>query len=146
MKLVKSKYVLLLWSLTIFLLLLSFGCSKKKDKASLFQPIKEVDFDTSMGQDATEFSLIFSNAEDEQRYAILKELYKENSLNKVVASDTPKIPKIIHQIWVGPKMPPSFFATFQEKWKMLHPGWEYHLWTDSEIDELNLDLRDIIEQ
>ena len=59
---------------------------------------------------------------------------------------TAKIPKIIHQIWVGPKVPPSFFVTFQQKWKSLHPDWEYRLWTDSDLDDLNLDLRDLIDQ
>jgi mannosyltransferase OCH1-like enzyme len=60
-------------------------------------------------------------------------------------SETPKIPKIVHQIWLGPKLPPPYFLTFQEKWKALHPDWEFRLWTDSDLDKLDLELRDLID-
>lgn len=47
----------------------------------------------------------------------------------------PKIPKIIHQIWIGDKskQPKELMNT----WKM--EGWEYKLWTEKEIDELQLE-------
>lgn len=47
------------------------------------------------------------------------------------------IPKIIHQIWIGDqsKAPYSYMNT----WKM--KGWEYKLWTEKEIDALNLENR-----
>ena len=35
-----------------------------------------------------------------------------------------KIPKIIHQIWIGPNEPPKFMNT----WKENHPDYEYILW------------------
>lgn len=44
-----------------------------------------------------------------------------------------KIPKIIHQIWIGPKPAPKFMHTWQDN----HPDWEYKLWDDKRIkDEL----------
>lgn len=112
-----------------------------------FQPITQVDFDDSMGKGSGEFSIMFANPEDAKRYTILKGLYNTQPLAAIPDESAPaKIPKILHQIWVGPKTPPPFFVVFQEKWKALHPDWEYHLWTDSELEDLNLDLKDLIEQ
>lgn len=39
------------------------------------------------------------------------------------------IPKIIHQIWIGPKAPPT---KMMETWKNKHPDFEYILWTEQE--------------
>lgn len=39
------------------------------------------------------------------------------------------IPKIIHQLWKTNSMP-NEFAEFANKWKQLHPTWQYKLWTD----------------
>lgn len=47
------------------------------------------------------------------------------------------IPKIIHQIWLGSPFPERF-KNWQKKIKALHPDWEYKLWTEQEIKELNL--------
>ena len=39
-----------------------------------------------------------------------------------------KIPKIIHQIWIGPKPLPNQYKEFSQKMIEMHPDWEYHLW------------------
>jgi len=39
------------------------------------------------------------------------------------------IPKIIHQTWKSRSLP-DLMRPFAEKWKQLHPSWEYKLWTD----------------
>ena len=39
-----------------------------------------------------------------------------------------KIPKIIHQIWIGPKPIPDQYKEFSQKMIEMHPDWEYHLW------------------
>jgi mannosyltransferase OCH1-like enzyme len=42
------------------------------------------------------------------------------------------IPKIIHQIWVGPKkMPEKYMKT----WKDMNPEWEHIIWDDKMISE-----------
>lgn len=41
-----------------------------------------------------------------------------------------QIPKIIHQVWVGPIPKPPFLGSWGEK----HPDYEYKLWTVPEID------------
>jgi len=53
-------------------------------------------------------------------------------------TDRPKIPKIIHQIWLGGAMPPRL-ASFSEEWRRLHPAWEYRLWTDQDMPALRHD-------
>lgn len=45
------------------------------------------------------------------------------------------IPRILHQMWVGPPMPPEM-AEWRQKWLELHPGWEHHLWTDETLPPL----------
>jgi GT2 family glycosyltransferase len=40
------------------------------------------------------------------------------------------IPKIIHQLWIGPKPMPS---KFMDTWRDKHPDYEYIRWTEAEI-------------
>ena len=47
------------------------------------------------------------------------------------------IPKIIHQLWIGPKPRPSkFMAT----WKDKHPDYEYIMWNEEELSKSDLRL------
>lgn len=48
-----------------------------------------------------------------------------------------KIPKIIHQIWIGPKTPP---LTLMNSWKEKHPDYEYIFWNETEFQKRNLQL------
>jgi len=52
-------------------------------------------------------------------------------------TNTNSIPKIIHQLWIGPKPRPSkFMATWQTK----HPDYEYIMWNEEEIRNRGLHL------
>ncbi len=108
--------------------------------------IIEVPFDDSMGKSETEYRLIFSNSDDIARYMKMKALYEKNLPSKVTAAAHSKIPKVMHQIWLGPNLPPGYFTEFQRKWRLLHPDWEYHLWTETELEALNLDNWDLVEK
>jgi len=48
----------------------------------------------------------------------------------VVGNDPSKIPKIIHQIWIGSKPPP---IKMMNTWKDKHPDFEYIFWNESEF-------------
>lgn len=48
------------------------------------------------------------------------------------------IPKVIHQIWIGPKPAP---AHMMRTWKEKHPGFEYILWNEQEIARRGLTTR-----
>src|SRR5690348_12425526 len=104
------------------MLVLLSSCSDKKETQlpstaipeQFSFPIAEVDFDVSMGKGSHEFDVIFTNENDVARYQLFKSLYTDNLPSKVISSQTPKIPKIIHQIWLGPKTPPAYFTTFRD--------------------------------
>jgi GT2 family glycosyltransferase len=52
-------------------------------------------------------------------------------------TNTNSIPKIIHQLWIGPKPRPSkFMAT----WKDKHPDYEYIMWNEEELSKRGLHL------
>ena len=42
------------------------------------------------------------------------------------------IPRILHQVWVGPPMP-EHLAQYSASWRMLHPDWEYRLWREDDL-------------
>jgi mannosyltransferase OCH1-like enzyme len=50
---------------------------------------------------------------------------------------SPVIPRKIHQIWLGGTLPIKYYRIIKT-WIELHPGWEYKLWTDKDVDALNL--------
>ena len=52
------------------------------------------------------------------------------------STDTRPVPKIIHQVWVGPREPPS--DTLKMKSYAAKIGWDYRLWRESDIDSLEL--------
>jgi len=64
---------------------------------------------------------------------VIETLYNSNIYNTV-----PKIPKIIHQIWLGGELP-SKYKELCTTFKELNPDWEYKLWTDEEVEKLNND-------
>jgi mannosyltransferase OCH1-like enzyme len=126
---------------------LVLGCSdQKSERLGCLAPITELAYDESMGKSESDFRFIFVNSDDASRYAKTKSLYEKNVPSKVAASQNPRIPKIIHQIWLGPNLPPPYFAEFQAKIKALHPDWEYHLWSEAELEELKLENWDIVER
>ena len=47
------------------------------------------------------------------------------------------IPKIIHQLWIGPKPPPT---KFMDTWRDKHPKFEYIRWSEAEINKRGLPL------
>ncbi|MEO6949659.1 MAG: glycosyltransferase [Ginsengibacter sp.] len=59
-------------------------------------------------------------------------------------SNPQTIPKIIHQIWIGPHTPPwKWINSFREEFMKYFPDWEYKLWREYDIDKLDLINRDL---
>lgn len=54
------------------------------------------------------------------------------------------IPKIVHQIWIGPQMPAEY-AQFRESFRRFNPGWELRLWTETDLDNLLMINRRLFE-
>jgi mannosyltransferase OCH1-like enzyme len=51
------------------------------------------------------------------------------------------IPKIIHQVWVGPNVINPIYFKFQSTWKINHPTWEFRFWDDSNLSTLPFSLK-----
>jgi mannosyltransferase OCH1-like enzyme len=43
------------------------------------------------------------------------------------------IPRIFHQIWLGPHPLPDELAAYVESWRTHHPGWQHRLWTEETL-------------
>ena len=70
-------------------------------------------------------------------YDFFKDLYEEHAYDSIEAEL--KIPKIIHQIWLGSPLPEEF-RILQQSWIDYHldRGWMYKLWTDEDVANLQL--------
>jgi inositol phosphorylceramide mannosyltransferase catalytic subunit len=44
------------------------------------------------------------------------------------------IPKVFHQIWIGPATIPGEFLDFRDQWMKLNPDWAFCVWNDKSID------------
>ncbi len=48
-----------------------------------------------------------------------------------------RVPRVIHQIWIGPHPPPvQWMDTWRHEFLRRHPDWRYRLWTDAEVASL----------
>lgn len=65
-----------------------------------------------------------------KQWKLVKKLY-QNHLG-APPSKSPRIPKTIHQIWIGGSLPEKYLP-LQKTWIEKHPDWEYRLWTDADI-------------
>ena len=113
-----------------------------------------VDFDVSFGQGRPYFHQFYQNlvrkilsyqttnsalhpSTVHNLFTLSKTLYRANHPAKIVTSAQPKIPLIIHQIWLGSPFPEKY-KKWQQTWKNMGPGWQYKLWTDAEVRKLKL--------
>lgn len=72
-------------------------------------------------------------------------LYEKNNLAVTEPQLKTKIPKIIHQIWLGSPLP-DVYKKWQASWLKLNPDWEYILWTDDTIKGLELYNKDYFDK
>ena len=113
--------------------------------------LRYVDFNSSMKR--TKFEHLVTREKTKQLVGIsgidlmdfFEQQYQSTNFRKMVPSSTLRIPKIIHQIWIGDSVPEELRA-FQESWKLFHSDWEYRLWTQDDIPYLDLYNADLIEQ
>lgn len=103
----------------------------------------DADFDTAMGRGGSEWHSMQNHRGNMERIAKLRTVYDQAKPSKVASSATPKIPKIIHQIWLGPKAPPHYFWEYSKSWQKNNPDWEWKFWTDKEAEALDFDLKDL---
>ena len=74
----------------------------------------------------------------QQDWKVVQELYNTYFAKKEMLYRTePRIPKIIHQIWLGSPLPERC-RVLQQSWIKHHPDWQYILWTEKEIQAFGL--------
>jgi mannosyltransferase OCH1-like enzyme len=120
----------------LFLLLISFPLCISAEWIT-------IPFDIAMKKNI--FSHVFEQTEKDLGvngdvlYDFFKNLYEQNSGLRVVTESDIKIPKIIHQIWLGSPLPQSL-KDLQQTWLDHHVdrGWTYFLWTDEDVAEMQL--------
>jgi mannosyltransferase OCH1-like enzyme len=93
-----------------------------------------VDFDTSMK--ISKHSDKLTPGWGKPVMQIFRTLYERNNAQKVSYDQHLHIPRIIHQIWLGGPLPEKYHA-WQASWTKYHPDWEYHLWTDDDVERLH---------
>jgi mannosyltransferase OCH1-like enzyme len=92
-----------------------------------------IDFESSMSS-----SKNYSIRTSPEKWGILKELYNKN----IQSNKQQKIPKIIHQIWLGSPIPPSLVQLMNSV-KASNPSYIYHIWTDKEVETYNFKNKDL---
>lgn len=128
-----------------FMCLLSFSFVVPGNAQNLLFP----DFRTSMLQEAS----------NPPAYALRQTLYdsanpkfvrifEENYQNNIQEFQQDvltcyRIPPIVHQIWLGSKVPEKYRA-WMESWMQIR-GWKYMLWTDEEVSRFPMQNRDLFE-
>jgi mannosyltransferase OCH1-like enzyme len=84
-----------------------------------------------------------------RRRIVMKKLERSNqdcfssSLDTNFKNLPQKIPKIIHQIWIGPKPAP---IKLMNTWKEKHPDFEHKIWNEENLKKESLELRDKINE
>src|ERR1700761_6721881 len=98
-----------------------------------YEPFPYVDFDLSM--QTAKYPDKLTEAWGKPVIQTLKLLYTKNNVRNVPYEARCKIPRIIHQVWLGSPFPEKY-KEWQKSWKTHHPEWEYRLWTDADIERL----------
>ena len=62
-------------------------------------------------------------------------LYEKHCLENKPGTGKKRIPKIVHQIWIGGSCP-EVFKKYLKSWREKHPEWTYVLWDDESIASL----------
>lgn len=88
--------------------------------------------------------------EEDSAYKMGITLIQEEKIKQIFndyfKSNPQTIPKKIHQIWIGPYIPPwKWINSFREEFMKDFPDWEYKLWREYDIDKLELINRDLYE-
>lgn len=93
-----------------------------------------VDFDRAMGAGSGYFrQMQHYTTENKEMFQYFRTLYEKNNLLRIPANEFPKIPKIIHQIWIGRRPLPADLKKTMETWNTLHPNWEIRFWTNEAV-------------
>ncbi len=93
--------------------------------------IGKVDFHDAMNiHPAYDLNYAHNNSEWQEA----KSLYEQYINGDILQTNAPKIPLIIHHIWLGSSLP-MYAQYFRKTWIDNHPDWIFILWTDHPSQE-----------
>lgn len=98
-------------------------------------------FEQALGKGDFYFGPYYNNRCKHRFIQFTRDLYATNNLFQVEVKKKPRIPLLVHQIWVGGPLPDKY-KSWQKTWQEL-PGWTYKLWTDEEVAKLDIVNRDL---
>ena len=114
------------------------------------EPWIHVDFDQSMELEKYSRSILMTSKitglDGNLLLHFFRGLYNKNNLSNIFPSKELKIPKIIHQVWLGGVVP-ECFKDLMQSWINSHlDGWQYILWTDKEAEDFQMHSREFYDQ
>ncbi len=127
------KYFVIISLVSVFSISIESSALKKSD-------FNAVDFFESMRAHSRQFDLEYAGKSPVA--LAFKALYDQFFIKDFDYRQEPRIPKIIHQIWLGSKLPQQYYQ-WQQTWIKYHPDWQYILWTDAEIEKLDLENKSL---
>jgi hypothetical protein len=86
-----------------------------------------------------QYNLMLRDNDSKRLLNSYRALYNHNNFNRIASTPIPKIPKIIHHIWIGPNPIPELYFKYAAGCKAIHPGWQYKLWREEDIAKENFD-------
>lgn len=104
--------------ISLFLLISTLLCSDEE-------------FFRLMGKDTSHWIHV-SKQEDVLILNKFSQLYEKNKQFRFTKNAVPKIPKVIHFIWLGPCPFPPESVQNVRTWLAHHPDWKVKFWTDNE--------------
>lgn len=107
-------------------------------------PIPYVDFDESM--QLARYHDMLEKPGASKILQIFREQYLNMNPTRVQITPLLRIPKIIHQIWIGPRPFPEEFKKYQGSWIKHHPDWKYKLWANEDIPHFAFKNKDLFER
>lgn len=123
----------------VFIFYLTFSnfinCAKIQMLIEEIKKIKITDFNKSANLDCKSIYFLNNNKFTRDLLKLYRNIYSNNNPSKVLPTIEPKIPKVMHQIWLGSKFPERF-KSITKKWLTMHTDWQYKLWTDKNIKDL----------
>jgi mannosyltransferase OCH1-like enzyme len=79
----------------------------------------------------------YASLKENEKWSILADLY-----NRDYDTSIQKIPKIIHQVWLG-STPPPVIIELVESIKAANPSFKHRLWTDKDVQALEFKNKEI---
>ncbi len=88
------------------------------------------------------FQFLYKQCRPLTAWKFWENLYSQNKLSTIQPNSDYRIPRVFHQIWVGPRPMPAQYKIWAESWKNI-PGWTYKLWMDKEAEEFLMINREL---